>query len=471
MMRPETGAADYGHWREELRAMLSLAWPLILSNLTMTLISATDVVLMGRLSPHALAASALGVNMSMLFNVFCWGLVQASSPLMASELGRRANSVRDVRRTFQQTLWLLAIATTIMLLILWNAAAIMIELGQDPALARSAGEFLRGYMWCQVPFLIFQVMRNFIAALQRPGWAMAVSIIGIFVNALVSWSLIFGKFGLPALGLFGGGLGSTITWTLIMLGMGIVLLRDPQFRRFRLFHGLWRPDWPRFKQLWKLGLPIAITYGFEGTVFSLGVYFMGLIDEVSVAAHAIALQLASITFMVPMGIAQATTVRVGYGHGARDAGAVTRAGWTGFALGVGFMALMGLVMLLFPLPLIGIFIDLTLPSNGPVVALALVFLGYAAMFQLFDGAQVVAAGMLRGLQDTRLPMLFAGLGYWVVGLRGGVWLAFDHGWKGAGIWTGFVAGLAIVSILMLWRWSLRDRLGLVPTAKRIPQRP
>lgn len=441
--------------------MLALAWPLILSNLTMTLISATDVVLMGRLSAHALAASALGVNLAMMLTIFCWGLVQAASPMMAATLGARSNAVRDVRRTFRQTLWLVGIVSVVMLTILWNAEPIMLAAGQDPGLSRSAAEFLRGYMWCQVAFLVFQVMRNFTAALQRPRWAMVVSIGGIFINAFLGWVLIFGKLGFPALGIFGGGLASTITWISVMIGMIIVLRSDRQFRRFHLFGNIWRADWPRFRQLWKLGLPIAITYGFEGTVFSAGVYFMGLINEASVAAHAIAIQLASISFMVPMGLAQATTVRVGYGVGQKDRDAITRSGWTGFVLGVGFMGLMACVMFLIPRPLIGIFIDLAKPENAEVVALAVAFIGMAALFQIFDGAQVVGAGMLRGLQDTRWPMIFAGFGYWVIGLAGGILLAFPLGWQGMGIWAGFVGGLAVVSVLMLWRWWQRERLGLV----------
>ncbi len=444
--------------------MITLAWPLILSNLTMTAIAMTDVVLMGWLSMHALAASALGIHLSMMLNCFCWGLVQACSPLMAAELGRRSNSVRDVRRTFRQTIWLVMIAAALMLAVLWHSEAIMIWFGQEPKLAHSAATFMRGYMWCQVPFLLFQIMRNFTAVLNRPGWALAVSLTGIALNALISGALIFGWFGLPALGLFGGGLGSTITWSLIALGLAVVLLTDKQFRRFHLFGNFWRADWPRFRSIWKLGLPIAITYAFEGTVFSAGVYFMGMINETSVAAHAIALQWAAISFMVPMGIAQATTVRVGYGYGQRNAAAITRAGWTGWALGVGFMTVMAVFMLLFARPMVALFIDINAPANAAVVTLAISFLYYAALFQIFDGAQVVGAGMLRGLQDTGWPMIFAGFGYWIVGLAGGVWLAFSGGWQGAGIWTGFVAGLAVVSVLMLWRWMLRAKLGLLPTA-------
>jgi multidrug resistance protein, MATE family len=457
-----TGQIEADGWRDEVKAMATLAWPLILANLTMMFIAATDVILIGRLGPHALAAAALGVNLAMAFNIFCLGLVIAGSPIMAAALGSRQNSVRDVRRTFRQNIWLVAFILLPILALLWNAEHIMRFLGQSPDLAKSATIFLHGYMWCQIPFLLFQIIRNFMAALERPGWALAVSIGGIFLNALLGWILIFGHFGMPALGLFGGGLASTSSWSLMLMVLVIILQSDRQFRRFHLFGKFWRADWLRFRQIAKLGLPIAITLGFEGTVFSAGVYFMGLIDTTSIAAHAIALQLASISFMVPLGISQATTVRIGYGVGKGDNNAIRRAGWVSFAMGVGFMCLMAMTMFAFPQYLIGIFIDVAKPYNAPVVTLATRFLFLAALFQIFDGAQVVLAGMLRGLQDTLMPMVFAGIGYWIIGLGGGAWLAFVRGWHGAGIWTGFVAGLAAVSIMMMTRWLLRERLKLLP---------
>jgi multidrug resistance protein, MATE family len=451
-------------WRAEFGAMATLAWPLILSNLTMAIIQATDVVLMGWLGPQALAASALGVNLSLALTIFCIGLVLAASPLLATELGRNRHSVRDVRRTFRQACWA-AIAITIpSWVLLWNAQSVMLALGQQPDLATGAAQFLRGYMWSMLPFLLFQAMRHFVAALERPGWILIISLIGIPLNALLSWSLIFGHFGLPAWGLFGGGLGSSIVWMLMALGLGIVIMRQRTFRRYHLFGNFWRPDWRRFATIWRVGLPIAMTLGFEGAVFSAAVYLMGLINAASVAAHAVALQLAALSFMVPMGVGQAATVRVGLGYGRGDAAAIARSGWVAFILGVGFMAAMALVMVAIPEQLVGIFIDRSVAANQPVITLAVSFLGVAAIFQIVDGAQVVAAGMLRGLHDTKVPMVFALFGYWVVGIGVGVGLAFWMDMDGIGIWIGLAAGLAVVSVLMLLRWMLRARNGLLPDA-------
>jgi MATE family multidrug resistance protein len=223
----------------------------------------------------------------------------------------------------------------------------------------------------------------------------------------------------------------------------------------------WRADWERFREVWRLGLPIAITLALEITIFNAAVFLMGLIGAVSVAAHAIALQIAAFSFMVPLGLSQAVTVRVGLAFGRRDRSGIARAGWTAFALGVSFMALMALLMLAIPHHLVTLFLDTADPANAPVIPLAVSFLFLAALFQIFDGAQSVGAGMLRGLHDTRVPMLFAAFGYWVVGLATAVGLAFGLGWQGVGIWTGLATGLGVVAILIVSRWMRRESLGLL----------
>ena len=443
--------------------MMTLAWPLILSNLTFALIQATDVVLMGWLGSRQLAASALGINLTWPLGFAAFGILTAASPMMATALGAKTRSVRDVRRSFRQSVWLALMITIPLWLLLWNAEPVIRALGQEPALARDAALFLRGYMWTMLPWLLFQAMRNFLAAVERPGWVLTVSMAGIVVNALLAWALIFGHFGFPVLGIFGAGLASSIVWTLLALALLAVILTDRQFRRFHLFGHLWRPDWPRFKRMIRLGTPIGLAFAFEGAVFGTAAYLMGLIDADSLAAHAVALQIAALTFMVPWGLSQAATVRVGRALGRRDQEGISRSGWTAWVIGVGFMAAMATIMWLFPRELVGLFLDDT-AANARVIDLAVTFLAVAAVFQIFDGAQVVAAGMLRGLHDTRVPMLFALLGYWGIGLGFGTWLAFQRGWGGVGIWAGLALGLAVVSVLMLIRWSLRDRLGLARKA-------
>lgn len=449
-------------WRREASTTLKLAWPLILSNLTMALIGATDVLMIGWLGARELAAATLGFNLAMSCAIFCMGLITASAPMMASEIGRMGHSVRDVRRTFRQAIWSAVTVIIPFWILLWNTESILVFFGQQPDLARNAGLYISAYMWSILPFLCFIILRNFVSALEQPVWALIISIIAVLANALFNYALIFGKFGVPEFGVIGAGIGSVMTNLLMCGGMALVVILHKRFRRYRLFGRFWRADWQRFRALWKLGLPIAVTMGLEGSVFGIAALLMGLINAESVAAHAIALQLASLTFMVPMGLAQAATVRVGIQYGRRDHAGIARAGWVSFVIGTGFMAAMALVFVLAPDFLISIFIDATAPGNQEVAALAVSFLAIAAIFQIVDGAQVVGAGMLRGLHDTTVPMIFALMGYWFIGIGVGAGLAFWQGWEGIGVWTGLASGLGIVAVLMLARWMMRKQIGLLP---------
>jgi MATE family multidrug resistance protein len=450
-------------WRRELGATLALAWPLILANLTQQLIQATDVLLMGRLGASQLAAATLALNLTWTFSIFLLGLITASSPMMATALGHRSNAVRDVRRTFRAGLWLVAIVMPPYWLLMWHVGALMRAFGESAELASQGETFLRAYMWLVAPWLVFQLLRNFVAALERPKIVLWLSIAGIALNALISWSLIFGHFGLPAMGLVGSGLGSTITWLILCGAMIAFVLADRRFRRFHLFGNWWRLDRQRMIEMVRLGWPIGATMALEIGVFALAAYFMGWIGAPAVAGHAVALQLAALTFMVPLGLGQAATVRVGLALGRSDEEGITRAGWTAWIMGLGFMATMALVMWTIPHRLVILFLA-DVPQNAEVIALAVSFLKVAAAFQLVDGAQVIGAGMLRGLHDTRWPLVFAVVGYWIVGLGIGSWLAFAADWKGLGIWVGLASGLASVAVLMLARWLMRGRLGLTRLA-------
>ncbi|MBA3576080.1 MAG: MATE family efflux transporter [Sphingomonas sp.] len=457
-----TRISDLTPWRSELRSTLALAWPLIVANLTHQAIQATDVLLLGRLGATELAAATLALNLTFTFNVLLLGLLLASSPMMATALGKRANAIREVRRTFRAGMWLLAIAMPPYWLLLWHSEPVMLALGQPAELAQAGQSYLRAYMWCTAPWLLFQLLRNFVAALERPAVVLWLSFAAIALNALLSWALIFGKLGMPALGVAGAGLGSTLTWLIATAALILVVQGDRQFRRFHLFGRFWRLDYERTVEMVRLGWPIGITMALEMGVFALAAVFMGWIGTPAVAAHAVALQIAAFTFMVPLGVGQAATVRVARALGKGDLAGITRAGWTSWGLGVGFMAAMALLMWLFPSELVGLFFGPTVGSETRDLAIA--FLAVAAAFQIADGAQVIGAGMLRGLHDTRWPLVFALGGYWLFGLGIGTWLAFGRDWKGVGIWVGLASGLALVGVLMLGRWILRERLGLTRAA-------
>ncbi|HEX2555892.1 MAG TPA: MATE family efflux transporter [Microvirga sp.] len=449
-------------WIAEIRATLALSWPIVLTNLAQTGLLTTDVMLMGWLGPDALAAGALATNLYHALMIFGIGLVSATSPLVAEELGRRRHAVREVRRTVRQGLWSAVTITVPIWLAAWNGEAILVAIGQEPALAAAAGEYMRALMWSLLPFLFYLVLRSYLAALQRPGWALAIGLVAVLVNLSFAYGFMFGALGLPRLGLVGAGIATTLSSTFMFLGLAAVVSLDRRFRRYHLFGRFWRADWARYRALWRIGVPIGLTLAFEVTVFNAAALLMGRIGASELAAHAVALQIASLAFMVPLGVSQAVTVRVGRAYGAGDPGGVTRAGWTAFALGTGFMAFTALLMMAVPRTLVGFFLDTGNPANERVVAFALSFLMMAALFQLVDGAQAVGAGMLRGLQDTRVPMIYAAIGYWGVGLPVGVALGFGTSLRGVGIWIGLALGLAVVAGLMLWRWMRRDRLGLMP---------
>ena len=447
-------------WRDEFRATVALAWPLILTNVAQAMIGATDTLMLGWAGAATLAAGALGTNLYLLFLVFGMGLVSATSPMIAKELGEKAHSVRDVRRTVRQALWAAAIVVVPSWLILWNAGAILKAIGQNPELAEQAQQFVRVLQWGLLPSLGYLVLRAYFAALQRPAWSLIVVAFTIALNAVLDYGLIFGKLGFPALGLIGAGIASSTASTLGFVGMVLVVRLHPRFRRYHLLGHFWHPDWSRLGQVFRLGLPIAMTLFFEVAVFIGAVFLMGLIGANSVAAHAVAIQIASLTFMVPLGISQAATVRVGLAYGRRDAAGIARAGWTALVAGVGFMIAMAGVMLAIPDHLVEAFLDPGDARNAAVIPLAISFLFVAALFQIVDGAQVVGAGVLRGLHDTKVPMIYAAIGYWAIGLVTSVTLGFGLGWQGVGIWAGLAIGLAAVAGLLIARWLRREQLRL-----------
>jgi multidrug resistance protein, MATE family len=294
-------------WAAELRATLALSWPIILTNVAQNGLLTADVVMTGWLGPQALAAGALGTNLYFAFLIFGIGLVTATAPLIAQELGRKRHSVRDVRRTVRQGLWTAVAISIPVWLVLWNAQAILLLLGQDPALAAEAAPYVRALQWAFLPFLAAVVLRSFLSALQRPGWILVMGLLALPLNVAVAWAFMFGTLGAPRLGLAGAGVATTIASAFIFCGLALVIVTDRKLKRYHIFGRFWRPDWRRFRTIWRIGLPIGGTLVFEVGLFNAAAFVMGLFGADALAAHAIALQIASFTFMVPLGLAQAAT--------------------------------------------------------------------------------------------------------------------------------------------------------------------
>lgn len=452
--------------RDELRATLALAAPLVVANLLQMAVYSIDVIFVARLGTAELAAATLGVYVYSVLMFALIGLVGAAAPIIAAELGRRAHAVREVRRSFRMAMWIAVAASLAAMAVLAGGERLLLLARQDAQVAERAGAFLDVLLWAMPPAVASGVMRVTASALGRPGWATAVTALGLATGLLGNWLLVFGNAGLPALGLEGSAIASVVTSWAMAAAYVAILRGDRRLRRYRLFGKWWRAEWRRLAEVVRLGVPIALTMTFEGALFSAAGLLMGLIGVTEVAAHAIALQIAAITFQVPFGIAQAATIRVGLAYGARDRVWIGRAGKVSLIVGTGFMVFTAALLLAVPRLFIGLYVDPDAPRNAALVALALQYLAVAAAFQLFDGAQAVAAGVLRGLQDTRVPMIVAACGYWIVGFGTAAWLGFGLGWQGLGIWWGLAAGLAAVAGLLVWRWHSRERIGLVPATLR-----
>ena len=443
----------------EAAAMLALSWPLIVANVAQSAMTTTDLMMLGWLSPKALAAGALGFNLFLPLLLFGVGLTSAVAPIAASLIGADPGDVAGPRRAAHQA-FISAIALALpMWAALWNAKNILIAFGEEPDLAAQAAIYLHGLQWALAPAFLFFAARSVFAALNRTGPTLLAGVLAVGVNAAANYLLIFGKLGLPALGVFGSGMATFISQCFMLLVLVVYALIDPHLARYRLFASVWRIDWRKLGQLWRLGAPIGLTITFEITIFAASVFLMGLIGAAALEAHAVVFQIGSLAFMVPLGISQAATVRVGHAFGAGDRSGVSRSGWTALAIGLGFMVLSASTMLLFPKFLLSGFIAVDATANAEIVERARAFLRVAALFQIFDGAQAVAAGMLRGVHDARAPMLIALFGYWGIGLPVGALLAFETPLAGVGLWIGLACGLACVSVLLLARWRLRERAG------------
>lgn len=451
-------------WLRELRATLRLAGPLVLLQLGQVGIHTTDVVMIGRLGPEALAAGSLAMHWFILPWLFCLGVLSAVPALAAQALGARDH--RGVRRTVRQGLWLAIALSLPAMLLLWQTPATLRLTGQDPALAEAAGGYVRAMLWGFLPSMGFVVLRGFVSALSRPASATAVMLAAVLLNVVVNYGLIFGNFGLPRLELVGAGLGSAIVQTAMFLALLALVLLDRRFRRYYLLARFGRADWPRMAALLRVGWPVGFVLLFEVGLFTSGTLMMGWVGTAALAANAIAAQCTHVTFMVPLGVGQAAAVRVGLAAGGRDAEGVRRAGWSALALGTAFMTLAALAFWLLPETLIGLFLDLSEPGTAEVLALGVSFLAIAALFQIVDGAQVITGSTLRGLSDTRVPMVYSALGYWAIGFFSAWLLAFPLGFGGIGIWIGWALGLAATALLLVHRFARREELGLLQRVSR-----
>src|SRR5882762_1314550 len=401
--RPTIAAAtSANHLAVELTETLKLAVPLALTQLGQIAMMTTDLAFIGRLGGEAIAAAALAHTVFFFIFTFGMGLVSAVAPLAAQAFGAR--NPRLVRRALRVGLWAALVMSLPMLALPLYGEQILLALGQAPATAHLAQRYLLGLSWGVTPALGFLAIRGFMGAVNRPEPGLWITIAAIPANAVLVYLLIHGELGLPRLGLFGAGLGSTI----IDFGMFLASLwfayRRPPFRKYQVLGRIWRVDWMLMRQLIVIGAPISISFLLEYGLFAAAALLMGLISTTALAAHQIALQVTAILFMVPLGIGIAATVRVGHAVGRGDAPAVKRAGLVATGLGIVFMSAMTLAVTLGRFAIARFFFGKAVESAGAVIELIATLLTVGATFFVADGIQTVAAGALRGMNDTRLPL-------------------------------------------------------------------
>jgi MATE family multidrug resistance protein len=442
--------------RSEIRATSALALPLAAANLSQMAMSVIDTVMVGKLGAVPLAAVGLGGGFYFTGLVICLGVLTAVAPLAAYAIGAGNRAVAG--RIARSGLILAALLSVLVIAAAMVADRLLDLIGYDPSLSDEIGRFLHVVCWGAPGFLGFVVLRSLLAALNRARAVMIVLALCVPANAALNWVLIFGHLGVPPLGLVGAAYASASVQWLMLLGLaGTVwaLGRSEDFPRLQggfrdLLVDLWR--------ILRLGGPIGGLQALEVGVFVTSAAVVGLFGADPLAAHQIAINYASITFMVPMGIGQAATVRVAAERGAGHPEAARRAAWVALGLGTAFMTASAIVIWTLPHAIVAAYVAADDPANRELVALALYFLIFAALFQVVDGVQVVAAGALRGYEDTVVPMLFAGVGYWGIGFAGGWALTFPLHLGPVGMWWGFVLGLTVVAALLtlrLYRRSIR----------------
>jgi len=445
-------------WLAEARETLKLALPLIFTQVAQMAIMTTDVVMLGRVGETALASSALGITVFF----FCWligaGPVAAVAPMIAHILGAAPNDRANVRAVVRMGFWAVVMVSLPLIVLMLFTAPLMRFLGQQPQLAAGAGTFTAA-ICLGLPFsLSYQVLRNYSTALSRPHAPMVVMVLGIAFNFLGDYALIFGHFGAPKLGLMGSGIASACSYTFQFAVLLAIVQLTPKLSAYRIFDRFFRPDWEKLAEVFRLGMPIGLTMMFEAMLFNTATIIMGTFGAATVAAHQISMNVPSNTFMVPLGIAMAATIRVGLAAGAGDREAVRRAGYAALGIAVAFMAAMSVVLATFPRQIAELYFSSNTKDSAEAIRLATTFLKVAAAFQIFDGLQVVAALSLRGLKDARAPMWIAGASYWLAGFPVCILLGFGLHMKGFGIWIGLAFALLVAAASMCARfWWLSRR--------------
>ncbi|MGB7242429.1 MAG: MATE family efflux transporter [Sulfitobacter sp.] len=442
-----------------VKAIMALGLPLIGGHLAQMAIGITDTVMLGWHGVESLAAVTLGSTFFFVLFIFGSGFAWAVMPMVATFAA--SDDEVGLRRATRMGLWLsLAFGLLALPLLVWSRP-ILGAIGQGDDLSQLAAQYLAIAGFGIVPALLVMVLKSYLAALERTQFVLWITLFAALTNALANYALIFGNWGAPELGIQGAAIASVSTQLISLLGVvAYVLIALPQHQ---IFVRLWRADGQMMLRVFQLGWPIGLTGLSEVGLFAASAVMMGWLGTVPLAAHGIAVQLASITFMVHLGISNVATIRAGTAYGRHDLDHMAAGAKVATALSIIAAFLTIVVFVLWPEPLIWLFMQKDEPAQAEILRIGTGLLAMAAMFQLVDGMQVIALGVLRGIQDTKVPMVIAAISYWVIGVPASYGFGFFFGMEGIGVWLGLVVGLAFASVLLnfrFWRVSLRNLRGL-----------
>lgn len=435
------------------RAILSLGLPLVGSHLAQFGLHVTDTVMLGWYGVLPLAAAVLGASSFFVMFILGSGFAKAVMPMVAAAQAR--GDEVQVRRVTRMGLWLSIMFGMLIYPVFWWSEAVLLGLGQKPDVAALAQDYLRIAGLGMIPALLVMVLKSHLAALERTQVVLWVTVAAVPLNAAVNWALIFGNWGAPELGVAGSAIATVAIQIVSLVVLCLYAALLPKLRHYQLFIRFWRPDWQAFREVFRLGWPMGLTGLAESGMFQASALMMGWIGTVELAAHGIAMEITALTFMVHVGLSNAVTVRTGRLSGEGDIAGLRLGAKVGVAMSVLFAATTMVFFLTLPVPMISLFIDPAEPARGAIIATGTLLLVCAALFQFADSMQVMALGLLAGVQDTRVPMWLASVSYWLIGIPASYVLAFPMGYGPVGLWLGLVIGLAAAAISLMARFWLR----------------
>ncbi len=442
-------------YRGHLRSLSRLGLPLIGGHVAQFAIGLTDTIMLGQYSVDALASVVLGSTLFFVLFILGSGFGIAVMPMVAEADAQ--NDDTAIRRIARMGMWLSALFAILVLPMFWFSGPILTAIGQEPDLAQTAQSYLRIVGVGLLPALLVMVLKSYLAALEHTRVVFWITVLAALANVLVNYVLIFGNWGAPELGVTGAAIASLVVQVVSILG--VVIYAGRKLPEHRLFARIWKPDAEVLSRVFRIGAPIGLTNLAEVGLFAASTTMMGWLGKIPLAAHGIALNLAGLAFMFHLGLSNAATIRAGNAIGRKDSEHLAQGARTAIVFSLSMAVVAVSIFVTVPEFLIGGFVDKSDPDYDAIVATGVSLLLVAALFQFVDGAQAMALGLLRGVMDTRQPMILAAISYWGVGMTSAYVLGFTFDMGGVGVWLGLVIGLSMAALLLMlrfWRGKLAE---------------